>query len=56
MGHKPLKATDKRRAANSHKSGGSKDSGTGSESGEGSMLANLFNDRKRPNGKGHRAK
>ena len=54
MARKPLKATDKRRSGNSHRSGDSKESG--SESGEGAMLANLFNDRRRPNGKAHRAK
>jgi hypothetical protein len=55
MTHKPLKATDKRRSGNSGKKVHDAKSDDES-SGAGTPLANLFNDRRRPNGHGHRAK
>lgn len=50
MAHKPLKATDRRR---SRKSG--KISQPDNDSGAGAPLADLFNDRRKPNGKAKRA-
>lgn len=51
MTHKPLKATDRRR----HGRKAGKISEPGDNDGSASPLADLFNDRRKPNGKGKRA-
>lgn len=49
MGHRPLRATDRRK-------GKVKNPERESSSGSGNPLADIFNDRRKPNGSGSRAK
>lgn len=53
MSKKPLKATDKRRQAAHKGKSGVREPESGS--GEGSPLASLFNERRKPNGRGKKA-
>ena len=51
MAHKPLKATDRRRQSRKSERIDQPDSGGGA----GAPLADLFNDRRKPNGRAKRA-